>query len=461
MKYFELNNKEFYKKTLTFMLPVILQQLISLGVTFLDNVMIGGFGEVQIAAASFGSQFYSLFQFICMGLGGGAVVLTAQYWGRKEIEPLRRVAAIAMRIAALLSLLAGAATIAFPAGVLRFFTNDAAVIAVGTGYMRLTGVTFLLTGVTSTATFLLRSTGKVSVPFIGSGGALVINAFLNWVFIFGKLGAPAMELTGAALATVVARAFECAVIFGYFVVKDTNVGFRLKHFFLPGGELWKTYFKFGLPILISDTLLGVALTLDRVIQGHVGEVISAASAIINSGIQITNIINFSMSGAAAIVVGHTIGQGDIAKAKRQGNTYILFSMLLGVLMTVTLLLLEGPYMSFYDIGEETRRVAHDMLLVNCLWLPLQTVAYACTKGVLRGGGDTRFILLADSGTDWLISLPIGALAGLVWGWDPALVYLILRVEYPLTGLICLIRYFSGKWLKVIPGGKKESSLRSE
>ena len=450
MKHFEWKNLSFFQKTGRFMAPVILQQLISLGINFLDNVMIGGFGETQIAAVSFGNQFYSLFNFICMGLGGGAVVLAARFWGSKELDALRRVAAIAMKLTVVLAVIASLAGIAFPGTMMRIFTNDTAMIEVGTPYMRLIGVTLLLAGLSSTSTFLLRSSGKVSVPFIGSAVGLVLNAFFNWVFIFGKLGAPRMELVGAGVGTVIARAVECLIIFGYFILKDDRVGFRVKHFLLPGGDLWKTYFKFGLPILISDTLLGVALTLDRTIQGYVGEAISAASSIVNSGIQITNIINFSMSNAAAIVVGHTIGEGDVPRAKREANTYVVCSLLLGVLMTVALLLLEQPYLSLFDITEETRRIAHGMLMVNCMWLPLQTVAYACTKGVLRAGGDTRFILFADSGTDWLISLPFGALAGLVWGLDPVIVYLILRVEYPLTGLICLIRFLSGKWLKRIP-----------
>ena len=449
MVQFELKNKSFYTRTLRLMVPVILQQLITAGVNFMDNLMIGSFGETQIAAASFGNQFYAMFQFICMGLGSGAVVLSAQFWGRKEIEPMRRVAAIALRLALGLCAFFAFISVAFPQIIMGIFTHESAVIAVGTPYMRLIGLTFLLSGLSSTATYLLRSTGKVNIPLIGSGGAFFLNIFFNWVFIFGKLGAPRLELVGAAVGTIIARVFEFCFVFGYFVFKDTNFGFRLKHFFLSGGELWRQYFKFGLPVLVSDTLLGVSLALTSVIIGHLGEETAAASAMILSEVNMVDILNMGMAGASAVVIGNTIGAGDIPRAKREGNTYMLLSLFLGLFLILPLVLLEGPYFSMYDIAENTKTMAHQMLMITCLWMPIQANAYASSKGILRGGGDSRFLLFADSALIWFFSIPVGALAAFVWHASPVLVYVIVRVQFPLKGIVCFIRYASGKWIKVI------------
>lgn len=446
---FELTSKSFYMKTARLMLPVVLQQLISSGVNFVDNMMVGAFGETQIAAVAFSNQFYSLFNFICMGLGSGAIVLSSQFWGRKEIEPMRKVAAIALRLAVILCAFFTVLTVGFPQIIMRIYTNQAPVIAAGIPYLRLLGTSFLLGGLSSTATYLLRSAGKIHIPLIGSAGAFFLNVFFNWVFIFGKLGAPRLEVVGAAVGTIIARVFEFCFVFGYFILKDDRFGFRIKHFLLSGGELWRTYFKFGIPVLISDTLLGISITLTSVILGHVGETIAAASSIVNSVVQILTVVNSAAAGTSAIVIGNSIGEGDLPRAKREGNTYMLLSFLFGLVMIIPLLLLENPYFAAYNIAAETQALAHRMLICNCLWLPLQTLAYISTKGVLRGGGDTRFILAVDSGTVWLIALPLGALAGLVWHLDPVIVYIFLRIEYPLKGAICLIRYLSGKWLKVI------------
>lgn len=447
--HFELTNKSFYKKTFKLMLPVVLQQLISSGINFLDNLMIGGFGEAAISGVSFGTTFFSLFNFICMGLGSGAVVLSSQFWGRRELEPMRGVASIALRISGLMGLLFSLSALFFPHVVLRIYSDEAAIIAAGSPYLRLIGVTFFLTSLASTATYLLRSVGMVRIPIISSVIAFFLNLFFNWVFIFGKLGAPRMEVLGAAVGTVIARVFEFCFIFGYFVLKDERIRFRLKHLFLKGGALWQQYIRYAIPVLISDTLLGLSLSLTSVVLGHVGETMAAATAIVGSMVQIITVVNSATAVASAVVIGNTVGQGDIPRARREGNTYMLLSFLFGLLLILPMVLLEGPYFSAYDITEETRAVAHGILMINCAFLPFQTNAYASSKGVLRGGGDTKFIMFADSGCVWLISLPLGILSAFVWGMSPVWIYFFLRVQYPLKGLICFARYASGKWIKVI------------
>ncbi len=448
MKHFEFT-RPFFKNTLVLMLPVVLQQLITIGINFLDNLMVGGFGETQIAAAAFGNQFYSLFQFICMGLGSGAIVMSSQFWGRREMEPMRCVAAIALRVSLILCAVFTVVSVSIPHVIMRVFTYETAVIEAGTPYMRIIGITFVMAGLSSTATYLLRSVGKVNIPLIGSAIAFVLNLFFNWVFIFGKLGAPRMEIVGAAVGTLIARAFEFLFVFGYFVLRDERFSFRLRHFLLPGGELWVQYVKYSLPVLVSDTLLGLSITLTFVIVGHMSEEFSAACSIVNSVVQITTVLNMSMGGASAIAIGNTIGSGDLAKAKREGNSYMLLSIAFGLFLIPILLLLEKPYLGFYDVSAGTLELCHGMLLVNCFFLPMQTNAYVSSKGILRGGGDSRFLLLADSTLVWLISLPLGALSGLVLGWNPVWVYAILRVEYPLKGVVCMFRYFSWKWIKEI------------
>ncbi len=446
---FELRNREFYRKTLVLMLPVVLQSLITIGVNFLDNLMIGSFGETSIAAAAFSNQSYAFFQFICMGLGSGAVVMSSQFWGRKELEPMRVTAAMALRVTGAICLLFTVMGVAFPGTVLRVFTNDAAVIARGIPYMRLIGCTFLLSGLSSTATYLMRSVGKVNIPLIGSAVAFFLNLFFNWVFIFGKLGAPRLELVGAAVGTVIARTFEFVFVFGYFVCKEHKFGFRLRHFLLSGGSLRRQYVKYSVPVLFSDTLLGLSLSLVSVIYGHISAEIAAANSITGTLVQLTSMLNSSMSSASAVVVGNTIGEGRIDAAKRQGNTYILISFLFGLAVMGPMIALRGPYLSLYSVLPETGAIARSMMLVSFCMLPLQTVAFVISKGLLRGGGDTRFLLLADSSCVWFISLPLGALAAFVWHLSPAWIYFLLNVEFPLKGIVCFVRYCTGKWIKQI------------
>ncbi len=446
---FELKNPGFYRKTVLLMLPVVVQQLITIGINFMDNIMIGGFGETQISAVAFGNQFYNLFQFICMGLGSGAVVMSSQFWGRKELSPMRATAAIALRVTAVICVAFTVVSVLFPRLILRFFTDETQVILAGEQYMRLVGFTFWMAGLSSTGTYLLRSVGQVNIPLIGSAIAFFLNLFFNWVFIFGKFGAPALEIVGAAVGTLIARLFEFCFVFGYFILKDDRFGFRPRHFFLSGGSLRRQYIRYSIPVLVSDTLLGVSLSLVAVIMGHLGEEISAANAMINSLVQVLTVLTMGLAGAATIVIGNTIGEGDIPRAKREGNTYILLAFLFGLAMVPVLMLLENAYLGLYTVTPETREIAHGMLVFNFFMLPIQTVANITSKGILRGGGDTKFLLYADSSLIWFFSLPLGALAGFVWHLSPVWVYFFLRLEYPLKGIVCFIRYCTGKWIKVI------------
>lgn len=447
--HFELKNKAFYKKTLVMMMPVIFQQLITMGVNFTDNLMVGNFGEIQISAASFSNQFYSLFQFICMGLGGGAIVMSSQFWGRKEIDLMKPVITIAMRFTAVICLAFALVSGFAPAVILRMFTNDIQIVQSGVPYLRILAITFLLSGFSSTATFILRSVSEVKIPLISSAVAFLLNVFFNWIFIFGKFGAPRLEIRGAAIGTLIARSFEFCFIIGYFLLKDRKIGFRFKDLFCSTNGIFKEYMRYSIPVLISDTLLGLSLSLITVIIGHTGREIASANAIANSLVNLISILNMGMGEAAAVVIGQSIGEGAIERTKREGNTYLLLSLLIGVIIIPVLMLLEKPFLSAYQITSETYQMVHWIIMFTCFLMPIQTIAFVLTKGILRGGGDTRFLLLADNGMVWFVSLPLGALAAFVWHWNPLFVYAILRLEYPLKGIVGFIRYCSGKWISII------------
>lgn len=459
MYFSELKNKEFYRQTVHLLIPVMLQSMITVGINFLDNIMVGSFGETPIAAAALANQFYYIFQFVCMGLGSGAVVMSSQFWGSREHDALKVVAAIALRFTVCISAVFLLTSVIWPAGVLRIFTNDQTVVAAGRGYMRLIGVTFVFAGCSSTVTYLLRSTGHVKVPLISSIIAFFLNLFFNWVFIFGKLGFPRLELLGAAVGTVIARTFEFLFICGYFCFKDKNIGFRLKHVFLSGRPLLRKYMQFSLPVIISDTLLGVGLSLGSAVIGRISAEFVAANSIVNTGNQLITIANAAMASASAVVIGNTIGAGDTKKAFRQGIAYLVISVGIGVCCSLIILALENPYLKLYSVSAETLEIARACFLFLIVMSPIQTPAYVTSKGILRGGGDTRFLMIFDSILVWFFSLPLGALAGLVWHMTPFWVYFFLKIEYGMKGIICTIRFFSGKWIRVIRAADSPAELK--
>ena len=362
MAFSELKNPDFYRKTIRILIPVMLQQMITVGINFFDNIMVGSFGEAQIGAASLANQFYAIFQFVCMGLGSGAVVMSSQFWGRKELDPLRQVAAVALRFTLALSILFTVVSVGWPQVILRIYTNEEEVVQAGITYMRLIGCTFLFAGLSSTATYLLRSTSHVRIPLISSIIAFFLNLFFNWVFIFGKLGMPRLEIVGAAVGTVIARAFEFLFIMGYFVFKDPNFRFRLSGFFVSGRSVLRQFFRFSLPVIISDTLLGIGLSLTSVVIGHVSAELVAANAIVSTANQLLTIVNVAMAGASGVVIGNTIGEGNTDRAFREGVAYCVISIGFGVLATILILTLGTPYLRIYSVSQETIETARALFL---------------------------------------------------------------------------------------------------
>jgi len=456
MSYFsELRNRSFYQKTLLILVPVLLQQLITVGINFLDNIMVGSFGEAQIAGVAFGNQFYSLFQFVCMGLGSGATVMASQFWGAKKYDELRPVAAIALRLTLGLSLIFSLFSVIAPELVLRIYTNQPNVIAEGAPYMRLIGLTFVMAGLSSTATYLLRSTNQVRIPLISSIIAFCLNLFFNWVFIFGHFGAPRLEAVGAAVGTLIARAFEVIFIFGYFVWKEKHYKFRLPNLWnLPCAHILRTYMKYSLPVLISDTMLGIGLSLISVIVGHMSAEMVAARAIIGSATQILSVINMAMAGASAVVIGNSVGDNRLDRAMNEGIAYCVIAVAIGCVGSVVLMLVGELYLSLYAVSEATLETARSLMLVVKILMPMQMLSYVTSKGILRGGGDTKFLLFGDIILLWTISIPLGALAAFVWNMSPFWVFMFLQAEYALKGILCGGRFLSKKWIKVIAADAK-------
>ncbi len=446
----EIRNKALIRKTLVLMLPIIMQQLISMGINFFDNIMIGHLGEVSIAAVSQSNQFYSLVIYLGMGIGSGAIVMTSQFWGSRDIDSLKKTTAMAIRVTVLIYLVFMALSVLFPHIVLNVFSSDPEVILEGTPYIRIIGFTFILAGLSSVSSYVLRSVNSVRVPLIGSTVSFFLNIFFNWIFIFGKLGAPKMGIVGAGVGTLIARAFECLYIFGHLILADKLIGLKFRDLFRPSDpEISRNFRRYCIPLIISDTSLGVSLALVAVVLGHTGKEINAATAMVNTIVQMLSILNMGVAGAAAVVIGNTLGEGNVERAKKEGNAYVLIALILGCVLIIPLLLLEGPYLSLYTVSEYTFGIAHDCIVINCIFLPMQMIAFMTSKGILRGGGDTRFLLKWDTILIWAVSLPLGALASFVWHLTPFWIYFLLRMEYPLKGIICLLRFLSGKWVNVI------------
>ena len=450
---------KFYKKVFWLALPIALQSLITIRVNMLDTIMVGNLGEMSLSAVSLANQFIGVYQIFCMGLGMGASVLVSRYWGMQEAEPvksiqaLRKTICIVVRITVSLALLFAVVTLLIPQVVMRMYTQDAEIIRLGEIYFRFSVITYFFLGLSLVCTIILRCVGQVKLPLLVSIGAFFVNLLANYVFIFGKLGMPRMGIAGAALGTLIARLFEAGMICGYLLLKDEKIGFRVKHLGMKTADLLGEYIRISIPVLISDGILAIGNNTVAMVIGRLGVTFVAANAITSVTQQLSTVMIQGVCQAGAIVTGQTLGEGKQEQAQSQAYRFLGLGLGLGMLSAFFIMAVSPAIIGSYKVSEETAEVAAQLMHAISLILIFQATNSIMTKGVLRGGGDTKMLMLADNLFLWVVSIPLGMLAGFVFHFPAFWIYVCLKADQILKAVWCVFRLRSGKWMKKITVGK--------
>ena len=449
MKKLYVKDAGFYKSVAAISVPIALQSLITTGVNMMDTIMIGAVGQTQLSAVSLANQFINVFHIFCMGIGMGASVLVARYYGMKDQKSLRNTVVIMVRLTLIMSAIFCLLTVLMPEQIMRIYTVEEPIIYHGIQYLNWSIVTYFLLGMSVTCTIVLRCVGKAKMPLYTSIAAFFINVGANYIFIFGKFGAPRMEAAGAALGTLIARIFEFSMICGYLFLKEEAIGIRVKHLFDKVGELWKEYMRMSIPVLISDGILAIGNNSVAMVIGRLGESFVAANAITTVTQQLSSVLIQGFSQAGAIVTGQTLGEGEREKAENQAYAFLGLGILFGLVAAAIIMLIAGPMINAYNITQETKDIAWELMWSISVIVVFQSMNNIMTKGVLRGGGDTKMLMLADNIFLWVASVPLGILAGLVLHWPAFWIYFCLKIDNLLKAVWCVIRLNSGRWIKKI------------
>lgn len=411
--------------------------------------MLSSMGDLQLSASSLAGQFINLFQILCMGIGLGASVLTARFWGSQEMISLKKSITIMLRIGAIFITVFTLTTALFPGSIMRMYTPDTRIIRYGELYFLWQLPAYLCIGVSLTCTIILRSVGKVQFPLISSLVAFFVNIFCNWIFIFGKLGAPRMEIAGAALGTLIARVVELLLVCGYFFVFDKRICYRVRDIVMKCGDLTKEYIRISLPVLVSDALLALGNNAVAMVMGHIGHAFVTANSVTTVVQQLSSVLIQGAANASGIITGHTMGRGNYKKAQHDGYVFLLIGLLIGCFSALMIYLLRGVIIGYYNISEEAKNIAWQLLDAILFIVIFQSMNSILTKGVLRAGGDTRFLMAGDILFLWVASIPLGTLAGLVLKLPAFWVYTLLKIDQIIKCVWCFLRLRSGKWMKAI------------
>ena len=441
----------FYKKLVGIAFPIAMQSVITVGVNLVDTIMLGQLGETALSASSLANQFITLFIFMCMGISMGASVLTGRFWGARDMLSLKKVVTIAYRIGLGIALFFTLVNFFFAEQIMSFYSAEAAVIEAGTIYLRWSTATYLLMALTTISTNVIRSVGVNHISFIGALSSFGVNIGANYVLIFGKFGFPEMGVAGAALGTVIARIVETAIMCIYVFYVDKKLAYRLRDLLTKCSDMLREFLRISIPVMLSDSLLGIGESVLAVIMGHIGSQFVAANAITVVVQRLSTIFISGMAHAGCIITTQTLGKKDVEGAKRQGTTFLLVGLAVGIVAAGVITLLKTPVINSYNITDETKLIAHNLMNAISLIVVFRSANSILTKGVLRGGGDTKFLVLADTSMMWLVSIPLGALAGLVLNLPPFWTYVCLYSDQIIKAVWCVFRLRSGKWIKKIHG----------
>ncbi len=458
MDSFIIKDRSFYQKMFAIAIPMAMQNLINVAVGLLDTVMLGQLGEVAMSASSLGGQLGFMYMIVNMGLTAGAGVLTSQYWGRGDVDAIKKTMSMTYKISFALSMLFMAVALAMPQFVLSIFTNEADVIASGAKYLQVISFTYLLSGITMSTLNMLRTVGTVKISLYVYSISFFVNVFFNYSLIFGKFGMPEMGVVGAALATVIARFVEMCIVLIFLLKYDDKINFRLSD--LKGKidkAVFKIYIKYGLPVLCNEVLWSLGSSVLSIIMGHMGKEFVAANSICSVMFQCITVATHGINSAAAVMAGNTIGEGKYEQARKQALTLFVISIGIGFFSCFLTLVLKNPLVGFYNITAETQAIALEMLGAMAFVNIFQAVASINMFGTLRGGGDSKFVAVMDVGSMWLLSVPLGWAAGLVLHRPAGIVYICLKATTIFECFASAFRILSGKWVKDVTRGEKEQA----
>lgn len=440
----------FYRQVILVGLPVAFQQAINIGVNLMDTVMVGALGENALSASSLANQYYYLYYILCLGISGGACVLSAQYWGADHQGMVRQVWRLSMYIASISAILFAVITGIMPETIMGIYTAEPEMIELGSQYLRVTVWVFFFHGTSLIMVNLLRTVGVLYLGFAVSGISFVSNIFFNYVFIFGKFGAPRMGIAGAAVGTLISRGIEFAISFIYLFVVQKYIRFRPRDLLgkLDRGML-HNFFTTGMPPIISDGMYTVGDNILSVILGHMGAAVVSGQAITLATMRFCTAFLMGLSNASSVMIGQAVGRGERDVVQRQARTFFLLSSVGGLAGGLLIAAISPFVVGLYDFSPEAMQATMQMLQAMSLLMVFQAAQSVMSKGVLRGGGDTRFLMVADLVFMWGLNIPLGYLAGLRWGWTPFWVFICLKLDTICKTFLCLWRMVRCQWVRDI------------
>ncbi len=412
-----------------------------------DNMMVGQLGVESIAAVGVGNKITTILILILQGFGTGAAIFASQYWGRKDKDGIKGILYLTLNIVTIFSLLFTLLILLFTNQFIHIFTKDTAVVTISTGYLQIVSFSYLVTAFTVVFSTVLRSMGEVKLPLYISVLAIGINTLLNYLLIFGSFGFPQLGVEGAAIGTLAARTIQASLLF-LIVRKYLNLRLkqvRLQHFF--DISMMKNYFAITIPSIINHAAWTLGETSYFWVYAQMGTDELAAVTMIDPLLFFFMALFIGLSDASQVMVGNSIGAGREEEALNSAKKFIAVTIKLSVLAMIGILLVSDLFLSVYNVSQGVASIAKMVIIVYAFLVTGKMVNMVNNIGILRAGGDTRFVLYLDLAGVWMIGLPLAAAGAFMYDLPVFIVFGLANSHEFVRAFFGLRRTYSKKWIR--------------
>lgn len=439
---------DFYRQMFKLAIPIIIQNLLSAAVNSSDVIMLNYVGQSAISAVSLAANYSNILFMVYYGLGTGASLLCAQYFGKKNMQAIHAVEGIALRFSFAISALVALAAFTMPQRMLLLFTSDQELIAIGSSYIRIMGITYLCWGVTEIYLAILRSIGRVTISMTLNMLAFGLNTLLNAMFIFGLFGAPKLGVTGVAIATASSRLIQLvACVIVSLLSKDVKL--NPAYMFIRSKTLLNDFIHLSLLALGNDLSWSVAFSMYSVILGHLGTEAVAANSLVTVVRNVGSVFCFAIASAGTILLGRVMGQEELEKSKSYASRMLKMTVVAGAVGGVIVLAVTPFVLRFASLNDTAMHYLKYMLLINSYYIMGSAVNTALIAGVFRAGGDTKFGLICDTIDMWVYAVPLGFFAAFVLKLPVLWVYFLLCTDEFVKWPWVIRHYRKREWAKNI------------
>ena len=437
----------FYRKFLTIYVALVLQNVVTLSVNLADNMMLGSYSETALSGVAAVNQIQFIYQQLLMALGDGLVIFCSQYWGKRQTEPMKKISATAMHAGLLIAILLFALVSIFPRQAVGIFTTEESIIREGVSYLSIIRFTYLFFAVTQILLATLRSVEVVKIAFYLSVMTFFVNCGINYVLIYGHFGAPEMGAAGAAIGTLAARMTELVVLIIYIIKKEKQLHLSIRSYLQHDRVLSGDYFRVTAPMLVVQGLWGVNTALQTVILGHMTAAAIAANSVASTIFMMVKSMAVGAASTASIIIGNTIGTGDIALVKKYSGRLQRIFVVIGLVSGLLLFLIRVPILQLYDLSASTKEMANTFLIILSVVVIGVSYQMPTNNGIIRGGGNAMFVVKMDLISIWGIVIPLTFVMAFVVKASPAVVVCCLNADQIFKCIPAFLESHYGNWIR--------------